>query len=195
MKLSKTILAIVAAIAAAGFACQQAQATQISILQLRGDATFNSTQLGSATEVTAFNNVTTGMGNTGVFGGISAGTPVAMSSPYIFIPSTGTPNLLSVGGFTFDLQTSTVSMHTNSSLTIDGTGLLFGPGFDIHGTPGDWVFTSQDATNGHSHQATFTFSANVASQATPDSGMTVALLGAGLIGIAVFRAKFATAKS
>jgi VPDSG-CTERM motif len=189
MKLSKTVLAIVAAVAAMGFACQQAQATQITgMLNIAGTATFNTNSLGSATSVTAFNNVTVGGENTGAFTGIAAGTSVAMTSPYIFNPSTGTPMLWSVGGFVFDLQSSQVDFQSNTFLAISGAGTIFGPGFDP--TPGVWAFTSQNA-GGHPH-TTFTFSANVAAvPQVPDSGMTVALLGAGLVGLAAFRARFA----
>ncbi|PZR75875.1 MAG: hypothetical protein DLM52_06920 [Chthoniobacterales bacterium] len=189
MKLSKTILAIVAAIGATGFACQQAQATQISgMLNISGTATFNTSHLGNATSVTMFSNVTVGGGNTGDFGSIAPGTTVTMAAPYIFNPSTGTPTLWSVGGFMFDLQTSTIVSQNNLGLLVTGEGTIFGNGFDP--TPGVWAFTSQ-AAGGHGG-GTFTFSANVAAvPSVPDSGMTVALLGAGLIGLATFRAKFA----
>ncbi len=190
MKLSKIVLAIVAAVAAAGFACEQAQATQITgLLNIGGTATFNTTSLGTATSVTSFDNVTVGGGNTGAFSSIGMGTSVAMASPYIFSPSTGTPTLWSVGGFTFDLQSSSVELQNKKFLVISGSGTIFGSGFDA--TPGVWAFTSQNA-GGHPH-ATFTFSANVEGVPNvPDSGMTVALLGAGLVGIAAFRAKFAS---
>jgi hypothetical protein len=188
MKLSKTLLALVAAVAAAGFTSQQAHATQISgMLNLHGTATFNTTSLGTAHSVTSFSNVTVDFGNTGAFAGISVGTPVMMTSPYIFSPSSTTPVLWSVGGFTFDLQTSTVATQSNNFLNISGTGTIFGGGYDA--TPGVWSFTSTNS-NGHPHTS-FNFVANVTAVPTPDSGMTVALLGAGLIGIAAFRARFA----
>ena len=51
---------------------------------------------------------------------------------------------------------------------------------------------------GHLHRRTrvavlmtsFSFSANTEAGAVPDGGMTLALLGAGLMGLAAFRAKF-----
>jgi hypothetical protein len=188
MKLFKTILAIVATAAVAGFASQEAQATQISgMLNIQGTATFNTTSLGSATSVVSFHNVSVGGQNSGAFTSIAEGTPVAMTMSYIFSPSTSTPMLWSVGGFTFNLQTSHVEFQNNQFLAISGTGMILGNGYDP--TPGVWAFTSQNA-GGHPH-ATFTFSANVTATPTPDSGMTVALLGAGLIGLAAFRAKFA----
>ena len=133
-----------------------------------------------------FNDVTVGGGNTGTFASIPVGASVAMAAPYIFSPSTGTPALWSVGGFTFDLQTSSVTLQNNNFLAISGTGTIFGPaGFDP--TPGVWAFTTQNA--GGRPGSTFTFSANTAAVGVPDGGMTVALLGAGLLGLAAFRAK------
>jgi hypothetical protein len=188
MKVSKTMLAIAAAVTVAGFVCGQAQATQIhGMLNIAGTAKFNTTSLATATSVVSFSSVTVGGGNTGDFVGIATGTAVAMASPYIFNPSTGTPMLWSVGGFTFDLQSSTINTQNSNFLTISGTGIITGPGFDP--TPGVWAFTSQNAS-GRPHD-TFTFSATTeAVPNVPDGGMTVTLLGAALVGLAGLRAKF-----
>jgi hypothetical protein len=185
MTLSKTfaLIAVACSMAFAG-----AQAAQITgLLNISGTATFNTTSLATATSVTNFSNVTVGAGNTGSFSSIPIGSAVAMASPYIFNPSTSTPALWSVGGFTFDLLTSTVTMQTNNFLSIKGTGIITGNNYDP--TPGVWAFTTQSASNAQG--PTFTFSANTA--AVPDGGMTVALLGAGLVGLALFGAKFGRA--
>jgi hypothetical protein len=189
MKLSKTVLALVVAIAAAGFSSHQAQATQITgLLNLHGTATFDSTHLDLAHAVVSFSGVTAAGGNTGSFASILDGTPIAMTlSTYTFNPSTATSMLLSVGGFTFDLQSSSVHSQDNISLVVTGTGTIFGTGFTP--TPGAWSFSVTNPA-GRPH-ATFAFQAGVEAVPTPDSGMTVALLGAGLIGLAAFRAKFA----
>ena len=189
MKLSKTILMIVAAVAAVAFTPHQAQATQITgLLNLHGTATFDSTHLGSATSVVSFSNVTAAGGNTGNFMSILDGTPIAMTlSTYTFSPSTPTSMLLSVGGFTFDLQSSSVHSQDNFSLVVLGSGTISGNGFAP--TAGAWSFSVTNPA-GRPH-ATFAFQAGVEAMPTPDSGMTVALLGAGLIGLAVFRAKYA----
>ncbi|MBV9010422.1 MAG: VPDSG-CTERM sorting domain-containing protein [Verrucomicrobia bacterium] len=177
-----------AAVAAVGFGSYEAQATQISgMLNIAGTATFDTNSLATAKAVTNFSNVTVGGGNTGAFASIAVGTSVAMASPYVFNPSTATPMLMSVGGFTFDLTSSTVVAQTKNFLDITGTGFISGNGYNS--TPATWAFSSQNAT-GQPHN-TFTFSANIGAQPTPDSGMTVALLGAGLLGLAAFRAKFA----
>jgi hypothetical protein len=108
---------------------------------------------------------------------------------YTFDPSTITNGLWSVNGFTFNLTSSLVQLPRSATfLSISGTGTITGPaGFDA--TPGTWAFTSQNSS-GRPH-TTFSFSANTEGGAVPDGGMTLALLGAGLTGLAAFRAKFA----
>lgn len=176
---------ILAGAAACMIGIAGAQAAQITgLLNIEGTATFNH-KLGTATAVTVFSNVTVGRGNTGVFGSIPIGTAVMMST-YTFKPSTPTPALWSVDGFTFDLQTSTIVLQTKNFLAISGTGTISGNGFDA--TPATWAFTTQNAS-GDSHRI-FTFSANTEAKGVPDGGMTVALLGASLLGLAAWRAKF-----
>jgi hypothetical protein len=187
MKLSKTILALAIA-CTLGFAGEQAKAVQINgLLNIGGTATFD-TSLATASAVVSFTNVIVGGGNTGDFLLVAPGTAVAMASPYVLNSGSAQPLLWSVGGFTFSLNTSTVDFQNSVGLLASGTGIIMGPGFDP--TPGEWAFTTQ-APGGMNHN-TFTFSAGtVAVPAVPEGGMTVALLGAGLIGLVIFRAKFA----
>jgi len=185
MKLSKTLLAIVAAVASVGL-LPSAQATPITgMLNIAGTANFNTNSLTTAGSAT-FSDVLVLGGNTGDFASFAVGTPVVMAS-YTFDPSTITNGLWSVNGFTFNLLTSTVVSRSSEFLSVSGTGIITGPaGFDA--TPGVWAFSTQNA-GGHPHD-TFSFSANTVGGAVPDSGMTLALLGAGLMGLAAFRAKF-----
>ena len=185
MKLSKTLLAIVAAAAGVGL-LSSAQATPITgMLNIAGTANFNTSSLTTASSAT-FSDVLVLGGNTGTFASFAVGTPVVMAS-YTFDPSTITNGLWSVNGFTFNLLSSTVEQRTATFLSVSGTGIITGPaGYDA--TPGVWAFTSQNA-GGHPHD-TFSFSANTEGGAVPDSGMTLALLGTGLMGLAAFRAKF-----
>ena len=175
MKLSKTLLTIVAAVASVGL-LSSAQATPITgMLNIGGFATFNTNSLLTAGSATFTNPHVEGM-NTGTFAGFAIN----------FDPSTMTSGLWSVNGFTFNLTSSHVDFRSASVLAVSGVGIITGPaGFDA--TPGEWEFTSQ-AAGGHRGMS-FSFSANTA--AVPDGGMTLALLGAGLVGLAVFRAKFA----
>jgi hypothetical protein len=185
MKSIKLILAsVTATVVAAGFALS-AHATPITgMLNIGGTAKFNTKSLLTAKSATFSDELVLG-GNTGAFAGFAVGTPVVMAS-YTFDPSTITNGLWSVNGFTFNLTSSTVVARSATFLSVSGKGIITGPaGFDA--TPGVWAFTSQNA-GGHPHD-TFSFSANTTT--VPDGGMTLALLGAGLIGLAAFRAKFA----
>jgi hypothetical protein len=176
MKLSKTILAVLAtgALSCALFS-QQAQATTINgDIQFAGSAQFDTNSLLTATTVVSWINAHTEAGNTGDFSGILINTPVTMGASWIFSPSTPTPGLWSVGGFTFDLLSSTVVMQTASTLAIEGAGIVSGNGFDP--TAMDWSFTTQ--SSGGRTRTTFSFSAN--GVAVPDGGATVMLLGAAL---------------
>jgi hypothetical protein len=185
MKLYKILLAIVATAASFGL-LSSARATPITgMLNIGGTATFDTNSLATAHSATFSDALVLG-GNSGDFAGFAVGTPVVMAS-YTFDPSTITNGLWSVNGFTFNLTASLVQLPRSATfLSITGTGTITGPaGFDA--TPGVWAFTSQNAS-GRPH-STFSFSANT--EAVPDAGMTMALLGTGLMGLAAFRAKFA----
>jgi hypothetical protein len=189
---------LIAALALAGGLVTAAQATPITgFIQFAGSVTFDTQSLATATRVNTwfdvfgnagFSNVTAG--STGIFGGIAGGTQATMATPYIFNPSTPTPALWSVGGFTFDLLSSTILSQTAKDLTIEGTGLVSGNG--ITPTNMTWMFTTQNAS-GH-NQAMFSFSANSSTTgAVPDSGAAISLLGIGLIGLELARRKLAKA--
>jgi hypothetical protein len=182
MKLIKTLIASLAAMVIAGGFALSAQATPITgMLNISGTATYNH-PIATATQVTLFNNVHTEGANTGSFAGIGANVPVTMTSPYIFNPSTPSPALWSVAGFTFDLTSSTIISQSVNGILIVGTGTMMGNGFDA--TAGEWSFSQQKGRG-----TTLSFSATTS--AVPDGGMTIAFFGTGLMGLAAFRAKFA----
>ncbi|PYL75264.1 MAG: hypothetical protein DMF27_12515 [Verrucomicrobia bacterium] len=185
--MKKTILAVLAmgALSCALFS-QQAQAVPITgTIQLGGAVQFDSSSLNMAHRVNVWfdtfgnpGHSTVQPGNTGTFAMILPGTQVTMAQPWIFNPSTPTPGLWSVAGFTFNLMSSTVVSQSATFLSIEGHGIETGPaGFDA--TPMTWAFTTQNA-GGHSHMV-FSFSANGSSgTGVPDGGATVMLLGAAL---------------
>ena len=189
--LTKTILAVLAIgfISCALFS-QQAQATAIQgNINFAGAVQFDTNSLATATQVTTWfdilNNAgftSVAPGGTGDFG-IAPGTQATMAQPWIFNPSTPTPGLWSVGGFTFDLLTSTVVTQNAQFLSISGTGIVSGNGFDP--TNMEWNFSSQNAGGGP--RTLFSFSAN--GVVVPDGGSAVALLGLALTGIEVLRRK------
>ena len=92
-----------------------------------------------------------------------------------------------VDGFTFSLIASNIVFQGGGFLNVYGTGTITGNGFDP--TFGTWNFTVQDdPSNG-------VFSFSGASEAIPDGGATVALLGVALAGIEGIRRKLMRAKS
>jgi hypothetical protein len=186
--LTKTILAMLATgVLSCAVFSQQAQATAINgDIQFAGETQFDTNSLATATRVVTwfdvfhnagFTSVTSG---TGDFAGIAPGTQATMAQPWIFTPSTPTPGLWSVGGFSYDLLTSTVVTQNAGTLLITGTGIVSGNGFDP--TSMDWSFTTQ-SSGGHT-RTNFSFSAN--GIAVPDGGTTVMLLGValGVLGMA-----------
>lgn len=179
MKLSKTVLAaLTIGVLSCGLFSQQAQAALITgNINFAGSVTFDG-PLGTANAVTSFINTHVESGGTGDFAGIPINTPVAMAASWTFDPSTPTPGLWSVGGFTFNLLSSVIVFQSPQGLIITGTGIVSAAGFDD--TAMDWSFTSQKSGTG-----TFSFSAN--STAVPDGGSAVALLGIALTGIEVLR--------
>jgi VPDSG-CTERM motif len=187
--LPKTILAVLATgiLSCAAFS-DQAQATSINgDIQFGGETQFATNSLATATHVNTwfdvfhnagFSSVTSG---TGDFAGIAPGTQAAMTQLWMFNPSTLTPSLWSVGGFTFELLSSTVPTQNALSLTVAGTGIVSGNGFDR--TSMDWSFTTAGSGG---ETSTFSFTAN-GSIVAPDTGSAVALLGFALTGIEVLR--------
>jgi VPDSG-CTERM motif len=122
-------------------------------------------------------------GTTGSFAGISDGTLVNFSAPWTF--TAGLSPLWSVGGFTFNLLTSSVTHGTilgNAYVAVSGMGIVSGNSFDP--TALSWSFTTQDPAVTANPQ-TFTFSASATS--VPDNGTTVMLLGFGLLSLGLFR--------
>src|SRR6266436_8508943 len=186
--LTKTILAVLATgVLSCGIFSQQAQATAITgDIQFAGETQFDTNSLATATTVVTwydvfhnagFSSVTSG---TGDFAGIAPGTSAAMAA-WAFNPSTPTPGLWSVGGFTFNLLSSTIVTQNASTLVITGTGIVSGNGFDP--TAMDWSFTTQ--SSGGRTRTTFSFSAN--GVAVPDGGSAVMLLGAALSALGMAR--------
>lgn len=187
MKLIKSLLAsLTAMVVAAGFALS-AQATLITgMLNIAGTANYDH-PIGSATMVTLFQNAHTEGANTGSFSAIPANVAVTMTSPYVFNPSTPTPNLWSVAGFTFDLLSTTIVFQSSNGILLTGSGIISGNGFDP--TKGQWSFSQQKGTG-----TRLSFSATT--EVVPDDGMTATLLGlslAGLVGAAQLRQRLAKA--
>jgi hypothetical protein len=196
MNITKTIAAACAAVA---LTLGSAQAVPITgDIDFAGQAFFNTNSLATATQVVNFRSsggvnasadVTDATGSFATT--ISMGDLASFPNGYQFNPSAAVSPLWTVGGFTFNLTSSTIVLQNSRFLIIEGTGILTGPpGFDP--TFGTWAFTSQQSDGGS--RDSFSFSANTTGAGqVPDGGSTVALLGAALVGMAALRWKLATA--
>lgn len=189
MKSLKLALAVLAAgLVTSTFTCPQAQATMINgAITFAGGAIFDTDSLATATEVDTFLNVMVTSRDGDFASTVNVGDSVSMTTPYVFMPSMATPALWSVGGFTYDLASSTVVLQTADFLLITGTGTISGNGFEA--TTGTWSFTSQSPDA----DGVFSFSAGSNAQGVPDGGTTVALLGIALAGVELIRRKLASA--
>lgn len=188
MKVSKLVLTLLSiGLVASGLTAQKANAVMINGgITIAGGATFDTADLATATRVNTWSDTVVESFSGDFTGFVHDDDPVAMNSPWIFSPSTPLLGLWSVGGFTYDLSSSTVVLQNSNFLLITGTGTVTGNGFDP--TKGIWAFTTQSP----SANGVFSFSAGTATLA-PDGGVTAALLGVGLIGLELFRRRTATA--
>jgi hypothetical protein len=184
------VLLLIALIAATISPLAQARPIQGNInfngVVTLGDQTgANTTDLSLATRVNVWNDSWVS-GVTGDFSSITPGftTKAAMAAPWIWNSGTpGTPapgpglnSLWSVGGFTFDLTSSTVSSQSSSFLDVEGIGTIRSTNSNLDPTPGTWSFTiSSGSQNG-----TFSFQAEAA---VPEPS-SIALVVVGAIGAA-----------
>ncbi len=141
-----------------------------------GGVTLDTGNVNTATAVTAWSAPIVSS-TSGDFSSVSNGTGVAFVAPWSFNTSTTIVDFWKVGGFEFDLLSSSIIAQVgNGSLYVTGTGTAYGNGF----TPfaGSWSFTTQNPSAG----GTFSFSAGTA---VPDGGTTALLVGLSLLGVSV----------
>ncbi len=163
-------------------------ATAVTAAPINGNITFGGSVQFDTNNVNTANAVTSWF-NThvesadGDFSSIAVNAPVAFAAPWTFDPSTPTPSLWSVGGFKFDLFTSTIVFQGNGFLSISGTGVISStnPAFDP--TPGYWAFSAQSPSAG----GTFSFSAAEEAVVPEPSTVTALLVGSMIFGGAIWR--------
>lgn len=179
----RTLLAVLTlSIVSAGLFSAPAQAASIQgSIDFGGVVTFDSMSLATATRVINWDNSFV-LQSFGDFAGIAPGTPSTMAAPWIFNPSTPTLSLWSVGGFTFDLASSTIVEQSSTFLNITGAGTISGNGFDP--TPGTWSFSASRADGGMA--SSFGFQAQT--NAVPEASSIVLLgLASSLLLVGKFR--------
>ena len=116
----------------------------------------------------------------GSFNSVANGSPVTFTTPWIFNPSTATNPLWQVGGFTFNLASSSFNFF-GGTLSVIGTGILTSTAPGLDPTNGVWEFTTQ----GKAADGVFSWSSSTDAVAgrVPDGGSTLALLGVGFLGL------------
>jgi len=160
-----------------------------------GTVTLNTRSVNTATEEIGWNNVVVG-GDSGTFAdtpAVQIGSAVTLAAPWFF-NSGVLLNFWSVGGFTFDLTSSSIFFQGSGFLNIKITGTVRGNGYDATEFTG--AFSLQNpAANG---LATFTESMSFAStkqissnhiNSIPDVSETALLLGGALAGIGLLKRK------
>ena len=168
---------IVAGLVASALSMHEAQAAQINgTIGFAGSVRFDSSVLQTVHQVNVWHDVNGNLGFSSVaaftgdfMGHVVLGQQATMRTPWIFIPSTDTPVLWAVGGFSFHLRSSVVVHQDEEFLQIKGTGIISGNGFDD--TVATWAVTIQDAGGNPDF---FTFSASSA-PLTPGSFAAVIL--------------------
>jgi hypothetical protein len=177
---SKTILVFFAlGLISCAFWVQQARANPFDVITFTGGVHLDQPSVNDANQVTSWVNPTV-ESVSGLFAAfVSVGDSVTFTPMWSFNSGSITA-FWSVDGFTFNLIASNIVFQQDGALFVYGTGTV--TGHDEHFLA-DWSFSTQDP----SADGIFSFSG--ASQAIPDGGTTVALLGLGLAGIEGIRRK------
>jgi hypothetical protein len=179
----KNIFKIVAAAAVAVVLTQAAQAVPISgNIGFSGSAVLNTGNANSAAEVVSWGtNVVNS--ESGSFLSIPLNSGVILASPWTF-NSGVLNNFWTIGGFTFNLSSSSVFSQVGGFLNVILNGTVSGNGFDATAFSGSFQ-VSNPAADGD-----VTFTERLSFNSVPDGATTVLLLGATLSGLALLKRKF-----
>lgn len=160
-----------------------AQATPINgAVNFDGVATTDTGNLATATKYTSISDVTVVAGGNGTYAAVPSGTP-ATFTPFSFSASSVMPLwTFNWGGNTYSFTATSIAITHQGKDFLDIGGMGYATLNGMNTPNGTWSFT--DTRVGNSTTFTFGASSSVFA-ATPDGGMTVVLLGLGLVGIAL----------
>ena len=181
----KNTLKLIAAVAIAAVAfTQTSNAAFINgTIGFSGTAQLDGSTVGTSTQVVSWGANTVGITG-GDFNSVALGSAVALASPWFF--NSGAINSFwAVGGFTFNLTSSSVFSNAAGFLSINLVGTVSGNGFTptaLHGR-----VTIQDPSVANNR--TFNYTESLSFNSVPDGGTTALLLGSALSGLALIRRK------
>lgn len=168
-------------------------------IAFHGTVTLNTGSVNTATEAIGWNNVAVG-GDSGTFAGSAAipiGSAVTLAAPWFF-NSGVLLNFWSVGGYTFDLTSSSIYFQGAGFLNILISGTVRGHGYDTTQFTGAFSLQNPSA-NGASlftESMSFASAKQISSNqisSIPDGGMTIFTLSFALVGIGLLKRKLKSA--
>jgi len=139
-----------------------------------GGVVLDNAVFSNATGVSGFTNASVLSVDGNFVPWVADGDAVTFPATWLFESGPVAP-FWSVGGFSFNLTSSSVSLRNATGIVVDGSGWITGNGFEE--TAGLWSFS----TNTFAAGGKFSFSA--ASTSVPDNGASIVLLGLGLVGV------------
>jgi len=182
----KKIFATIVGVAAIAVALTQtARAVPITgNLGISGAVFLDSTSAQTATEAVGWNNTVVN-GRSGTFLPIANNTQVTMASPWFFT-SGALNNFWMVGGFTFNLISSSIALRDGTFLNVLLAGTVIGNGFDKTAFTGTFQLANPPA-NGLTE-----FTSRMSFSSVPDSGSAMLLLGMACVVMFMLNRKLGT---
>jgi len=178
----KNILKIVAVVAVAVALTSTVRAVPISgNIGFSGAVQLDTGSAQTATEALAWVNTVVNA-TSGSFTTVANGSSVTLATPWFFT-SGPVGSFWSVGGFTFNLSSSSIFSQNALFLDVVLAGTVTGNGYDATAFSGTFQVANPPA-NG-----TTTFTERLSFNSVPDGGTTVLLLGSALSGLALIRRK------
>ena len=164
----------------------------VGSLNFVGQCQLNSSSVNTATAETAWASPVLTAASSGAFSTTIPSSPPAAGGMIVTMssavwnfndPSTPIASFWSVGGFTFNLQSSSIASQGGGFLNVNALGMVTAAGYDP--TLMLFKFSIQDGPSGTPP----VFSWSAATQNVPDGASTVMLLGIALSGVALLKRK------